>query len=439
MFLRRRTAVLAVGAAAMMVLALPGVADAAVGLVAATFTPSLATSGTDGTVEQVRQLTPCGADMYGVGQFSAFSQGGTTYLRNNAFSFSQTTGAVTSWNPNVNGRVDTVAFNGTDCSYAYLGGTFTMVGSTTVKNIAKVSTTTGQVDTSFLNTAAGRVAHMEVMHGHLLVGGYFPGYLKSVSPASGTSDGYQTPAISGNYQFPGVLPNPTRVWNMAPSPDGNAVLVMGDFTTVGGVARRQIFRLNLGATAAVVSGWYSSSAATIPGYTGFNEECATVEPFWLQAAAWSPDGQTIYIGTTGYKPYDASAADPRTELCDAAAAFDATETDVPPRWINYAGCDSLYSAAADATTAYFGGHERWASNPNGCDSKGPLAVDAPGMVGLSPVDGHVIWNPTRGRGLGADDMTLVPGSGLWIASDNAQNTSTCAKKFSHAGICFMPY
>jgi len=27
--------------------------------------------------------------------------------------------------------------------------------------------------------------------------------------------------------------------------------------------------------------------------------------------------------------------------------------------VNYTGCDSLYSAAADASAAYFGGHERY--------------------------------------------------------------------------------
>ncbi len=95
----------------------------------------------------------------------------------------------------------------------------------------------------------------------------------------------------------------------------------------------------------------------------------------------------------------------------------------PPRarslhtWINYTGCDSLYSAAADASTAYFGGHERWAYNPNGCDRAGTGAVAAPGFEGLSATTGALTFNPTRGRGLGADDM-LVTTAGLWIASDN---------------------
>ncbi|MDQ6688771.1 MAG: hypothetical protein M3Z50_14460, partial [Actinomycetota bacterium] len=186
MILKRRAALIAAGAAGLMVLALPGVADASVGVLAATWTPALATSGTDGTVEQVRQLVPCGGNMYAVGRFSSIKKGTTVYTRNNAASFSATSpGNVTTWDPNVNGQVDTIAFNGGDCSYAYLGGTFTSIGGTAVKNIARVSTTTGAVDPSFVHTIAGRVAHMEVMQGHLLVGGYFPGYLKSVSPVTG--------------------------------------------------------------------------------------------------------------------------------------------------------------------------------------------------------------------------------------------------------------
>nr|MBA2559607.1 hypothetical protein [Propionibacteriales bacterium] len=60
--------------------------DGSVSATAATFTPTLATNGTDGSVEQIRQLVPCGSDMYAVGRFTSIKQGATTYTRNNAFS-----------------------------------------------------------------------------------------------------------------------------------------------------------------------------------------------------------------------------------------------------------------------------------------------------------------------------------------------------------------
>ena len=69
---------------------------------------------------------------------------------------------------------------------------------------------------------------------------------------------------------------------------------------------------------------------------------------------------------------------------------------------------------------------------------GPGAIVAPGMEGLSPATGALTLNPTRGRGIGADDM-LITSAGLWIASDNAQNTDMWGGKFNHAGICLLPY
>ncbi|MBA2559788.1 MAG: hypothetical protein H0V07_07855, partial [Propionibacteriales bacterium] len=120
--------------------------------------------------------------------------------------------------------------------------------------------------------------------------------------------------------------------------------------------------------------------------------------------------------------------------------------------VNYTGCDSLFSTAADSTTVYIGGHERWADNPFGCDRAGAGAVSAPGMAGLDPGSGRAFTSssdPTvgkysHGRGLGADDM-LVTTAGLWIASDNAFGSDICGENpdgtaaRGHAGICFLPY
>src|SRR5438552_15781309 len=76
-------------------------------------TPTLVDTG---TTEQIRQLVQCGGTMYAVGTFTQIKHGSTIYTRNNAFSFSATGQfAVTSWDPDVNGTVDTIAFNGSDC------------------------------------------------------------------------------------------------------------------------------------------------------------------------------------------------------------------------------------------------------------------------------------------------------------------------------------
>jgi hypothetical protein len=413
-------------------------AQAATGPVSATpaaGTPQLANTG---ATEQVRQLAQCGGTMYAVGTFTSIQRYSTTYARNNAFSFSATSPfKVTTWNPNVNGIVNSIAFS-PDCSMAYLGGIFTSVNGTAVKNIAEVSTSTGAVNTAFASSAGGQVSTLLTYGTHLLTGGYFTSingssanpYFTSLNTKTGKDDGFLNLNISGNYQFPGVSSNPTRVYNQQLSNGGSLDLVEGDFTSVGGQPRQQIFMLNLAGSQASVTAWTSDE---------FSQACATVEPFYVQAAAWSPDDSEIYIGTTGYHPYDQpTGGAPRTGLCDAAAAFPATQADVAHLWVNYTGCDSLYSAAADASTAYFGGHERWSQNPSGCDYAGPGAISAPGMEGLDPATGNLTFNPTRDRGLGADDM-LVTSGGLWIASDNSDGSSSCGGAYGYAGICFLPY
>jgi hypothetical protein len=377
--------------------------------------------------------------MYAVGSFTSIKRYSSTFTRTNAFSFSATSPyAVTSWNPDVNGVVNSIAFS-PDCSIAYLGGKFSSIGGTAVQNLAAVSTSTGAVISTFGHSANGQVETLLYYNGHLLTGGYFTSvnnngsadkYMASLNPSTGKDDGFIKLGISGNYQFPGVDSNPTRVYNQQLSNSGTLDLVEGDFTSVGGQPRQQMFMLNLSGTTAAVTGWTSPE---------LNTNCNFNEPFYAQAGAWSPDDSTIYVATTGYKPAGSPAgATPRTGPCDAAIAYPSTQTSVTHKWINYTGCDSLYSTAADASTAYFGGHERWSMNPNDCDAQGPGAISAPGMEGLDPGTGALTFNPTRARGLGADDM-LVTSAGLWIGSDNENNSVECGGVASHAGICLLPY
>jgi hypothetical protein len=420
----------AAAAAAVCVMGFAAPASASVSANPAA-TPQLYPNGI--SWEQVRQLVQCGGTMYAVGSFTEIKYKGVVYARNNAFSFSATSPyAMTTWNPNVNGKVNSIAFNGTDCSNAYLGGIFTVVHGTTVKNIAEVSTTsTGAVVTGFGHSANGQVQTLRGYNGHILAGGYFTSvngstkkYFVSLSPSTGKDDGFLNLNISGNYGS-----GATQVYNQQISHGGSLELAEGTFLSVGGQARQQIFMLNLATNPATVTPWTSAE---------FNARCILNESFYVRAASWSPGDGTVYIGTTGFHPLNGSTSGPRTGLCDAAAAFPATQASVSHTWINYTGCDSLYSTAADASTAYFGGHERWADNTNGCDLAGPGAIAAPGMVGLDPGTGAVVFNPTRARGFGADDM-LVTSAGLWIASDNMNNASQCAGKSGHAGICFLPY
>jgi hypothetical protein len=407
-------------------------------------TPTLVPNG---TTEEIRQIADCGGTMYAVGTFTTIGQGGTTFTRNNIFSFSDTAPfTVTSWDPNVNGTVNTIAFNNGNCADAYIGGKFTMVGTTPVKNIAEIDTTTGAVVPAFKSNASGQVNTILAAKGHLLTGGFFKGingsanpFYVSLNPATGKDDGYLSLAVSGHYVYTGAKTNNTEIYNQQLSPNGSDVLVEGDFTSVGGVARQQIFMLGLGATAGTVTAWNSPQ---------FSQFCANNRPFYIQAAAWSPDGSEVYIADTGKNPHNWNHTFPLTGLCSVVAAFPATLSGtLTPDWINYTGCDSLYSVAADSTAVYVGGDERWANNANGCNHPGTGSVNAPGMGGFTPgaSGGALLKNSggtaglySRARGLGADDMLLTT-AGLWIASDNLLGSATCGGVTDHAGICFLPY
>ena len=383
--------------------------------------------------EQVRKLVQCGGTMYAVGSFSTVNQGGRSFTRHNAFSFSATAPyKMTSWAPDVNGKVNSIAFNGPRCGNAYLGGNFSVVNRQSAEHIVEVSASTGKINYAFAKSVSGQVETLLAVDHRILAGGYFSSangggnkYFAALDATTGKDDGFIHLNISGTYTG-----NATRVYNQQLSHGGTLDLVEGVFTSVGGTPRQQIFMLNLSGSSATVTGWTSPE---------FSQACQTIESFYVRAASWSPSDGTVYIGTTGYHPAGKPIGQtPRTGLCDAAAAFPATQTSVSHDWVNYTGCDSFYATAADTNDAYFAGHERWADNSDDCDAEGPGAIPAQGMVGLSPSSGAVVYNPTRARGFGADDM-LVTSAGLWIASDTAFSASQCGGVSGHAGICFLPY
>ena len=413
------------------------------------------------TTETIRQIAHCGGTMYAVGTFTKISGSNGSFTRNNIFSFRATAPfTVTSWNPKVKGTVNTIAFNGGNCATAYIGGQFTAVGRTAVKNLAAVNTSTGAVVSTFNHNAGGQVETMLAVNGHLLTGGFFKDingstadpYYASLNPATGKNDGFLHLGISGHYVFPGVKANATEVYNQQLSHSGSLVLVEGDFTRVGGANRRQIFMINVTGASAALTGWSSPEfdGSDPNGALNSNDKyfnCGDSHPFYVRAAAWSPGDSTVYIADTGVKALLWNGTFPLVGLCDAAAAFPATQARVFSDWIAYTGCDSLYSAAADNGAVYVAGHNRWFNNANACNKAGPGAIPAPGLAGLTPgaAGGSLILNSggtaglySRSRGHGADDM-LLTSAGLWIASDNFGGNTSCGGKSGFAGLCFLPY
>ncbi len=400
-------------------------ATSTVSSAAAPSTPYLVNVGTTPSTTMMRQ---CGSQMWAVGKFSSIgSPGHSAVTRNNVVAFDQATGAVAAVDPNVNGQVNTITFS-PDCTSAYIGGKFTAVGTTAVKNIAKISTSTGLVDPAFGHNSSGQVSALLFIKGHLLTGGFFAtingstgstsSYLTSLSPTTGKSDGY-----ADNLGITGTLPKDvTHIYKMFANPAGTRVAIDGVFTSVLGQTRRQAFVLDLGASSVSMDAWYAPV---------LNEACgAGGEQFYAKGLGWSPDGNFLYIASTGFRG---------ATLCDAMAKFSASASSNQQLiWINKTGGDSLYSVVATATDVYVGGHNRWLNNPQGVDSCGPGCVPRPGVGDIDPTTGlATAWNPTKTRGHGVLDLFLDSLGNLWVSSD-AASPGKCAGAF-HPGICEFPH
>jgi hypothetical protein len=291
-----------------------------------------------------------------------------------------------------------------------------------VKNLVKINTTNGAVDTAFTPAPSATVSTVVLTHGRLLAGGGFASIggasraaMASLNPATGKADSYVDLNITGS------LDRSTRkVYNFSLSHDGSRLLVMGSYLNVGGLDRQQIFMLDLGTSTTTVDAWNS---------VDFSIPCKPYLAFFVQAATWSADDQYVYTATTG------RIGGP---LCDTVAKYTSvSDPNTLPMWTNVTGCDSLFSVAADDDVVYAAGHQRWMNNEGVCEIANLNSVTRQGVAAVSNVDGRAAdWNPGRARGHGADDM-LLTSAGLWIASDTFDNATTCANAY-HPGLCFFP-
>ena len=398
-------------------------------------TPALNITNTE---QDIRQIVQCGSMMYAVGKFWSVSQNGVSYRRAGVMSFSATAPyGLSALDVEVNGEVNSIAFMGQNCADAYIGGSFTNVHGTGATNLAEISTSTGAVVPAFGRYANAPVDTLVGYGDHLLAGGLFTrtngygrNYYASLNPVTGKDDGFLRMLVYGS--VPG---DAEQIYNQQLSHGGNLLLVEGNFTSLAQQPRQQIAMLNLGTNPATLTRWTSPD---------FSQHCTAQEAFYLRSAAWSPSDSTVYIATTGFHPINwVSGSYPLYGICDAAAAYPATQGSVSHNWVEYSGCDSYYSVAADDGAVYVGGHPRWADNPNGCNNAGPGSVSDAGLQGLDPATGNVQLN-SGGTALysmsraNADSM-LTTSAGLWIASTNRYGSDACDGVSGHSGICFLPY
>jgi hypothetical protein len=361
----------------------------------ANFTPRVTTG------EAVYKMLQVGTTMYAGGDFSQVQDSGrtTTFPRSNLFSFTASTGAVTSLSVAFDAPVWGLASDGTSL---WVGGNFKTVNGIARRGLVKLNPSTGQVDTAFNAKLNGNVEDVQLVSGRLIVGGKFAKRLQAVDPVTGADTGYLNLGISGT-----VASNAgaTDIYRFAVDPAHTHLVAIGNFTTVGTTTRYRAFMVDLGGTSGTLAPWY---------YTPLSRACRAPKlPAQLRDVDYSPDGSFFVIVATGYIP---AVGDQGTTICDATAEFSSTVTNpTRPVWINYTGGDTLHSVAVTDAAIYIQGHNRWVSSTgNGCT---PGCESRQGIAALSPVDGSALsWNPGKDRGVGGKDL-LLTSAGLWVASD----------------------
>src|SRR5579859_1523717 len=176
--------------------------------------------------------------------------------RNGAAAVDSVSGALKSWDPNVNGAVKAMVLYTTN---VYLGGEFTSVGNQTRNRLAAVDLTGGTLS-GWDPNANDNVEAMVVSGGHLFVGGYF-GSVSSQSRGCGASFDLST----------GLLdpwnPNPTGIGLVVPEIMAmaawqNTIFVGGLFGSVGSSNRINVAALD--ATTALATSWDARQVVDAP-------------------------------------------------------------------------------------------------------------------------------------------------------------------------------
>ncbi|MCU1361929.1 MAG: domain containing protein, partial [Ilumatobacteraceae bacterium] len=360
---------------------------------------------------------------------NATQNGGQVYSRSYLAAFDATTGLInTNFAPVLSSYVTTV-IPAADGTSIYIGGDFNTVNGVNRRKLARINLSNGALVTTFNASGInGVVRDLRLVGSDLYLSGLFSTVggqtrtqMATVNPTTGAVTTKLNIAVSGLHNG-GV----SNVIKMEVTPAGDKLMVVGNFTSVGGQARDQIAMLDLTTTPVTLSPWYT---------TWFTATCSSSFDSYMRDLDISEDGTYAVVTTTG--AYKANAA------CDSDSRFEINNTSSTntPTWTNYTGGDTSYAVEIHSGVAYIGGHMRWGNNPGSADSAGQGAVPRQGMMALDVKTGLPFsWNPGRDRGVGLFDY-FVTSAGLWAGSDTDRWNDEARQKlafFPWAGGSLVP-
>jgi hypothetical protein len=370
----------------------------------------------------VNAILPVGDRIIAAGEFTQVQAagGGPVIAKDNIFAFDATTGAIDpDFNASVVGVVNALEL--APDGNVFVGGAFSTVNGENVRRLVKLNALTGVRVNQFRSSPDDPVTDLEVFGNTLYVAGRFLQIKqtpRSLLAAVNATNGDPDP----NFDLPVTDPrrptDPPWITDIAVSPDGTRLVVLGNFTKIAGIARWQAGVIDLTTTPASVADWSTDR---------FTPMCSSTFDTYMRDVDFSSDGAFFAIATTG--AYSAGT------LCDTVSRWPAgaTGSALQPSWVDYTGGDSIHTIAVTGTAIYAGGHNRWFNNPFAGDRVGPGAVPREGIAALDPSNGVPLsWNPGRDRGIGVFAMVSTP-VGLWVGSDTDHIGGE-----THRKIAFFP-
>ncbi|MBV9950690.1 MAG: hypothetical protein JO291_01970, partial [Acidimicrobiia bacterium] len=344
----------------------------------------------------------------------------TVFARSNLFAYDKATGAIDqTFNPAPDGQVTSIlkAADGN----IYVAGQFHNISGAAAGFLVKLNPVTGQRITAFNASPSGMVYDLHLDGNTLYAGGTFTKMRNITRTNFAMLNATTGQALGTDIPFINAATGFTRVMRLDVTPDGNTLVALGNFTSVGGVTRQNIAKLDISSdrTSATVDNWATDNLRY-----GL---CSSSYDTYVRDLDFSPDGTYFVVVTTG-----AYGAPPR--LCDSSSRWEtgSASTADTPTWVDYTGGDSLSSVAITGVAVYVAGHNRWSNNavpPRG-DQAGPGAIDRQGIIALDPASGVAYsWNPTRERGLAAWRMTPTA-DGLYVMSDSDHMSGEYHPKFA---------
>jgi len=272
--------------------------------------------------KRVDTLTVSGSTVYVGGQFTSIDDGNGAQARNYLAAIG-TDGTLESWNPSAGDRVITLAVSG---NTVYAGGEFSSMGNESRNKLAAINTD-GSLSTTWQPTADGVVRALALSSNTVYAGGEFT----NIDDGSGAQGRNRLAAIDADGNLTSWDPGADNVVRALATYNGT-VFVGGDFTAIGVGQPSHTYLAALDASGNLTN--WSPYA-----YSHVN------------ALAVSGTG-TVYVGGRFITITDTNGTSSRVCL----AAFDATNGIVDPNWNPRTNYEVRAIAVSDSTgTVYVGG------------------------------------------------------------------------------------